>query len=95
MKERKVNLTVYSVSGPSFQPVKDGKPYNKYVGTIVLRQRVFGGALVRRTITIAADTPADVEKKLSAMSGKRDVAIRVSHLDPFIMKGGIYASTTR
>ena len=27
-------LRVYAVSGPSWQPVKDGKPYNKWVGTI-------------------------------------------------------------
>lgn len=25
---------VYSVSGPAWQPVKDGKPYNKWVGTV-------------------------------------------------------------
>lgn len=29
-----MRVKVYSVSGPAWQPVKDGKPYNKWVGTI-------------------------------------------------------------
>lgn len=34
MKCRMAKLKVYSVSGPAWQPVKNGKPYNRWVGTI-------------------------------------------------------------
>lgn len=29
-----MNLRVYNTSGPAWQPVKDGKEFNKWVGTV-------------------------------------------------------------
>ena len=30
----RVKLRVYNTSGPAWQPIKNGQPYNKWVGTI-------------------------------------------------------------
>ena len=59
-----MKLRVYAVSGPSWQPVKDGKPYNKWVGTIQYSDvsRVMFGR--RYSAIISGDTKQEVENKL-------------------------------
>lgn len=59
-----MKLRVYASSGPAWQPVKDGKPYNKWVGTIQFSdvEKVMFGR--RYAISIADDDKDVVSKKL-------------------------------
>lgn len=59
-----MKVRVYSVSGPSWQSVKNGKPYNKWVGTLQfsnVEHVIFG----RRYIaTICGSKKEEVAKRL-------------------------------
>ena len=59
-----MKLRVYSTSGPSWQIIKNGKPYNKWVGTIQFSdvERVMFGK--RYTATVCGDSRQDVIDKL-------------------------------
>ena len=59
-----MKVRVYATSGPAWQPVKDGKPYNKWVGTIQFSdvERVMFGR--RYAITVESDNKDVVSKKL-------------------------------
>lgn len=60
-----MKLRVYSVSGPSWQIIKNGKPYNKWVGVIQytdVNHTVFGR---RYYTTISGFTKGEVESKLT------------------------------
>lgn len=75
-----MNLIVYSISGPAFQPVKDGKPYNKYVATIQFSDRDRYGC--RWYKILSGDTAADVERQMDKyMVG---APMRVSEKEVFV-----------
>lgn len=59
-----MKVRVYSTSGPSWQPVKNGQPYNKWVGTIQFSdvERVMFGR--RYTATVCGASKQDVTNKL-------------------------------
>lgn len=59
-----MKVRVHNISGPAWQPVKDGKPYNKYVGTVELTdaEHVMFGR--RYYMVIANESKEQVEKNL-------------------------------
>lgn len=59
-----MKLRVYSLSGPAWQPLKNGKPYNKWVGTIHLSDAEHPMFGKRYFMGIAADSPARIESVL-------------------------------
>lgn len=91
----KMKLRVYSMSGPSWQPVKDGKPYNKWVGTIQYSdvERVMFSK--RLTQTVVGDTKEDVEKQLDQHQWGEIIEIDPSKLNAQPIIGGRHASTNR
>jgi hypothetical protein len=95
MKEEKVKLRVYSTSGPAWQPVKDGQPYNRWVGTIQYSnvERVIFGQ--RYTVTVVGDTKEEVEKQLDKYIIGEVVDVPVNSINPQPIIGGRNASTTR
>lgn len=91
----KVKLRVYSTSGPSWQPVKDGKQYNKWVGTIQYSdaEHVMFGK--RYTETVVGDSKEDVETKLDRYMIGEIVEINPARLNAQPVIGGNNASTNR
>lgn len=77
-----MKLRVYSSSGPACQPVKNGQPYNKWVGTIQFSdvERVMFGK--RYTITVCADT----KEKVIAMLDKYSIG-QIVNVNPNKLKG--------
>ena len=59
-----MKLRVYSTSGPAWQPVKNGQPFNRWVGTIQFSdvERVMFGK--RYFATVSGKTREEVLKKL-------------------------------
>lgn len=59
-----MKVRVYSTSGPSWQPIKNGQPYNKWVGTIQFSdvERVMFGK--RYTATVCGSTKQEVIDRL-------------------------------
>ena len=90
-----LKLRVYSTSGPSWQPVKNGQPYNKWVGTIQFSdvERVFLGH--RFTATVVGDTKEDAEKQLDQYQWGEIIEIDPSKLNAQPIIGGEHASTNR
>lgn len=90
-----MKLRIYSVSGPSWQPVKNGQPYNKWVGTVQFSavERVFLGH--RFTATVVGNTKEDVAQKLEKYTWGEIMNISPSRLNPDPIIGGIHARTTR
>lgn len=95
MKEEKVVLRVYSTSGPAWQPIKNGQPYNKWVGTVQFSgvERVFLGR--RYTITVTGDTADEVESQLNNYMIGEVIEINPKQLNPDPIIGGNHAGTTR
>ena len=60
-----MRVKVYSTSGPSWQPVKNGKRYNKWVGTVQFTDPVFVIFGRHYFMTIADTDKRVVEDKLS------------------------------
>lgn len=60
-----MKVRVYATSGPAWQPVKDGKPFNKWVGTVQFSdvERVMFGR--RYAITVENEDKAVVEDYLN------------------------------
>lgn len=79
-----MKLRVYSTSGPSWQPVKNGKPYNKFVGTIQFSdvERVMFGK--RYNATVSGDTREQVIEKLDKYYIGEIVDINPEKLNGFI-----------
>lgn len=95
MKEGKVKLRVYATSGPAWQPVKNGQPYNKWVGTVQFSsvERVFLGH--RFTATIVGDTKEDVAQQLDKYQWGEVMQISPSRLNPDPIIGVSHATATR
>lgn len=72
-----MKLRVYSVSGPSWQPVKNGQRYNKWVGTVQFSdvERVLFGK--RYVATITGNSEQEVFNKLD-----RYIVGKVMNIDP-------------
>lgn len=90
-------MKIYKVSTPAFQIVKDGKPFNKWVGYIWLSSIVQGQGRLKRTITVYGKTAEECEKKLDGYCWGELVDVDENALDPelVIKKGGNNASTNR
>lgn len=91
----KIKLRVYSTSGPSWQPIKNGKPYNKWVGTIQYSdiERVMFGK--KYTETVVGNSKEDVEKKLDKCIIGEVIALNPSRLDAQPIIGGNNATANR
>lgn len=92
---RALKLRVYSTSGPSWQPVKNGQPYNKWVGTIQFSdvEHVFLGH--RFSATVVGDTKEEAEKQLDQYQWGEIIEIDPSKLNADPILGGSHANTTR
>lgn len=92
---RALKLRVYSTSGPSWQPVKNGQPYKKWVGTIQFSdvEHVFLGH--RFTATVVGDTKEQVVEQLNKYKWGEIVKVDPRRLNADPILGGIHASTNR
>lgn len=90
-----MKLRVYSTSGPAWQPVKNGQPYNKWVGTVQFSaaERVFLGH--RFTATVVGDTKESVARKLDKYHWGEVMEINPSKLNPDPIIGGNNATANR
>lgn len=90
-----MKLRVYSTSGPAWQPVKNGKRYDKWVGTVQFSavERVFLGH--RFTATVVGDTKEEVAQQLDQYQWGEVMEINPSRLNPDPVIGASHASTTR
>ena len=60
-----MRVKVYSISGPAWQPVKNGKAYNKWVGTVQFSDATLVMFGRRYFMTIADKSKQIVENKLN------------------------------
>lgn len=71
-------------SGPSHQTYHDGKPCDRYVGTVHFTGALYGTGWMRFTKQIIGKTTDDVEKQLKKYEWGKVVEMDVSELDPEI-----------
>ncbi len=78
-----MKVRVYSTSGPSWQPIKDGKRYNRWVGTIQFSdvEHVLFGK--RYTATVSGFTKEDVEAQLARYQFGSVVSVPTNKLHGF------------
>lgn len=90
-----MKLRVYTTSGPSWQPVKDGQPYNKWVGTVQFSavERVFLGH--RFTATVVGNSKEEVVRKLDKYIWGEIMEVSPSKLNPDPIIGVRHANATR
>lgn len=91
----KITLRVYSTSGPSWQPIKNGKPFNKWVGTIMYSDVERVRFSKRYTETIVGDTKDEVEEKLCNKTMGEFVEVDTRKINKPAIIGGNNANTTR
>ena len=90
-------MKIYGVSTPAHQILKDGKPFDKWVGYIRLSSIIQGQGRIRRTITVYGNTEEECEKNLGDFKLGELVEVDEAALDPepFIKKGGNNANANR
>lgn len=60
-----MRMLMHYASGPSFQGIKNGQPYNKWVGTITLVGNDLKTRCKKYFWEVSGDTPEEVEAMLT------------------------------
>lgn len=77
-----MKLKVQQTSGPSHQVYANGKPCDRYIGTVYFTGATYGCHWMRFTKQVIASTPETVEKKLEKYRWGLEMDIDKDELDP-------------